>query len=61
MRYMNISEASKMWRISDRRMSVLCLEGRIIAAVKFGRNWSISYETTKPADTRISIKNRIKV
>lgn len=56
MRYMSITEASKVWEISDRRIRVLCAEGRIEGAVKFGRNWSIPYEATKPADARISYK-----
>lgn len=60
MRYMSIAEASKMWRISDRRIRVLCAEGRIEGAVKFGRNWSIPYEATKPSDARISHKKSYK-
>lgn len=54
MRYMSVAEASKRWQISDRRVRTLCVEGRIEGAVKFGRNWSIPYEATKPADARIS-------
>jgi Fic family protein len=57
---MSIAEASKMWRISDRRIRVLCAEGRIEGAVKFGRNWSIPYEATKPSDARISHKKSYK-
>lgn len=60
MRYMSITEASKVWEISDRRIRVLCAEGRIEGAVKFGRNWSIPYEATKPADARISYKKSYK-
>lgn len=54
MKYMSISEASIKWKISDRRIRVLCKEERIEGAVKFGRNWSIPYDATKPADARIS-------
>ncbi len=60
MRYMSIAEASKKWQISDRRIRVLCVEGRIEGAVKFGRNWSIPNEATKPSDARISHKKSYK-
>lgn len=60
MRYISISEASKKWKISDRRIRALCSEGRIEGAVKIGRNWSIPYESTKPSDARISLKKSYK-
>jgi len=40
------------WEISDRRVRVLCNEGRIEGAVKIGRNWSIPADASKPADRR---------
>lgn len=60
MKYMSMAEASNKWQISDRRIRVLCAEGRIEGAVKFGRNWSIPYESTKPSDARISHKKSYK-
>lgn len=54
MKYMSITEGSKIWRIIDRRIRVLCVEDRIEGAVKFGRNWSIPYESVKPIDARVS-------
>lgn len=60
MRYLSITEASKMWQISDRRIRTLCAEGRVEGAVKFGRNWLIPYESTKPSDARISHKKSYK-
>lgn len=52
MTYISIKEASEKWKISDRRIRVLCGEGRIEGAVKVGRNWSIPREAVKPADGR---------
>jgi len=52
MKYISVNEASYKWNISDRRIRVLCSEGRIEGAVKIGRNWSIPDEATKPADRR---------
>ena len=52
MKYMSISIASRKWQISDRRIRVLCVDGRIEGAVKFGRNWSIPIDAAKPIDAR---------
>lgn len=55
-KYISITEASHRWKISDRRIRVLCAEGRIEGAVKFGRNWSIPINAVKPTDARESTK-----
>lgn len=60
MKYMTITEASQKWKISDRRIRILCNEGRIDGAVKFGRNWSIPYNAVKPADARVSHRKSYK-
>ena len=52
MKYISIKETSEKWRISDRRIRVLCNEGRIEGASKIGRNWSIPADAVKPADAR---------
>ncbi len=52
MNYISIKKASEKWKISDRRIRVLCGEGRIEGAVKVGRNWSIPRDAVKPADGR---------
>ena len=41
MKYMSSKEASEKWKISDRRIRVLCNAGRIEGAIKIGRNLSI--------------------
>lgn len=51
--YLTISEISKKWGIKDRRISTLCLEGRIDGAVKFGNTWAIPDDAEKPKDERI--------
>lgn len=60
MKYMSISEASIKWLISDRRIRVLCTEGRIEGAIKIGRNWSIPYDATKPVDARVNNRKSYK-
>jgi Fic family protein len=56
MKYMSSKEASEKWKISDRRIRVLCNEGRIEGAIKFGRNWSIPSDAKKPVDARKTSK-----
>ncbi len=60
MKYMSISEASLKWQISNRRIRVLCTEGRIEGAIKIGRNWSIPYEAAKPVDARVNNRKLYK-
>jgi len=52
MEYMSSKEVSEKWKISDRRIRVLCNDGRIEGAIKIGRNWSIPADAAKPADAR---------
>lgn len=58
MKYMSSIEASEKWKISDRRIRVLCSEGRIEGAIKIGRNWSIPAEAAKPTDARETCKKK---
>lgn len=58
MEYISIKEASKKMHISDRRIRVLCSEGRIEGAVKVGRNWSVPEDAAKPLDAREKDKKK---
>lgn len=49
---MTTREAARLWGITDRRVSKLCLEGRIPGAQKNGRSWLIPAGSQKPADQR---------
>ena len=53
MEYMTIQTASEKWGISERRIQVLCAEGRLDGAQKFGRQWAIPANLEKPFDARI--------
>ncbi|MNC26764.1 hypothetical protein D3C75_749080 [compost metagenome] len=53
MEYISIQQASERWRISSRRIQVLCTEGRIPGVTRFGRAWAIPSQSQKPADGRI--------
>lgn len=48
-----VKEAAKLWGITERRVTVLCKEGRIEGAYKKSRSWVIPIDAEKPADSRI--------
>lgn len=50
--FMTVKEASAKWGISDRRIRVLCAEGKISGAIKEGKTWKFSVDTVKPIDGR---------
>ena len=52
-RFHHSSEAARTWGISERRIAVLCKEGRITGAYKKGRSWAIPVNADRPADGRI--------
>lgn len=58
--YITLSEASKRWRISDRRIRTLCAEGRIDGVTRFGRSWAIPENAQKPSDNRVKTGKYIK-
>ena len=60
MSYVTTKEASLKWRISDRRIRILCTEGKIKGAVKIGRNWSVPSDAMKPIDNRTKMKSRFQ-
>lgn len=46
--YMTVKDVSKQWNISERRIQVLCSEGRVYGAKKFGNVWFIPVAAQKP-------------
>ena len=52
MEYLTTVELSEKWKISPRRIGVLCSDGRIDGAIKKGKTWLIPAESTKPMDAR---------
>ena len=51
--YITVKEAAARWNISERRVIVLCNDGRIAGAVKGKRAWLIPVDAEKPVDNRI--------
>ena len=52
MDYMTAREAALKWGISDRRVRVLCGEGKISDAYKHGKSYKIPSDAEKPIDGR---------
>ena len=54
MKYITASQAAEKWCISQRRVQILCLEGRIEGVFKLGDAWAIPENAEKPIDGRTS-------
>ena len=50
MKYMTASQAAEKWGISQRRVQLLCAEGRIQGVFKLGDAWAIPQNANKPQD-----------
>ena len=61
MEYLSISQVAEKWRLSTRRINVLCSEGRILGATKIGSYWAIPADADKPADARVKSGRYVKV
>ena len=57
--FMTVKQASEKWGISDRRIRVLCSEGKIPGAYQEGRGWKIPVDAKKPADGRYKSKESL--
>ena len=53
--FMTVKQASEKWGISDRRVRILCTEGKIAGAYQEGRGWKIPVDAMKPADGRYKV------
>lgn len=50
--YITVKQAAEKWGISDRRVRILCSEGKISGATREGRSWMIPSNAKKPQDGR---------
>ncbi len=57
--FMTVKQASEKWGISDRRVRVLCSDGKIPGAYQEGRGWKIPMDAKKPADGRYKSKESL--
>jgi filamentation induced by cAMP protein fic len=57
--YITAKQAAEKWGISDRRVRILCSQGKIPGAYQQGRAWKIPYDATKPTDKRYKNKESL--
>lgn len=57
--FITAKQASEKWGISDRRIRILCSEGKIPGAYQEGRGWKIPVDAKKPVDGRYKSKESI--
>lgn len=57
--YITAKQAAEKWGISDRRVRILCSQGKIPGAYQQGRAWKIPYDATKPTDERYKNKESL--
>lgn len=50
--FITVKQAAEKWGISDRRVRILCAEGKIPGAYQQGRGWKIPADAMKPTDGR---------
>lgn len=50
--YMSVKQTAEKWGISDRRVRILCSEGKFPGVIREGRSWKIPAEAQKPEDGR---------
>lgn len=52
MEYMKVAQAAAQWKISDRRVRLLCQQGKIDGVIRKGRSYLIPVNAIKPIDGR---------
>ena len=57
--FMTVKQAAEKWGVSDRRIRILCAEGKIPGAEQQGRAWKIPADAVKPADGRFKSKESL--
>ncbi|MDD4074985.1 MAG: helix-turn-helix domain-containing protein [Eubacteriales bacterium] len=60
MEYMTAQQAAELWGISDRRVRILCSEGKIAGAEKVGKSYHIPADAKKPVDRRLKENDTLR-
>jgi len=53
---MTAKEAAEKWGITPRQVQLMCSNGRIPRAIRFGHAWVIPSDAQKPKDRRLVSK-----
>lgn len=52
MEYIDVHKAAELWNMTEKRITMLCRDGRVFGARKAGKTWLIPDDTAKPLDAR---------
>lgn len=55
-----VKDIAKKWNLTERRIAVLCKEGKIPGARKYNRIWMIPNDAERPEDNRIKTGNYMR-
>lgn len=58
MNFLTTTEMAEVWKISSRRIALLCSQGRVEGATMKGKTWLIPENAKKPEDPRRLFKMR---
>lgn len=58
MEYRSVAQMAEQWGISDRRVRILCQQGKISGVIRKGRAWLIPADAEKPIDGRTTRHQR---
>ena len=59
MYYRTVKQTAEEWGLSDRRIRVLCAEGKVPDVVREGRSWMIPKGARKPEDGRLKTMDNL--
>lgn len=59
MEFLTTKQASELWKISPRRIAILCEQERIAGAIKAGKTWLLPIGSQKPEDARLSTDSEV--
>lgn len=51
--YTTVKDIAEKWKLKPRTVQIMCANGKIPGAVKFGRDWAIPKDTIRPRDRRV--------
>lgn len=51
--YTTVKEVARNWGITPRTVQIMCAEGKINGATRFGKAWAIPVNAEKPTDSRV--------
>lgn len=57
--YTTVKDIAEKWDVKPRTVQIMCAEGKILGAVKFGRDWAIPRDANRPSDRRyVTCRNK---